>query len=276
MGLAWAGPGTCPVRLQGVLTEAGWGDVFVRSVRCKPARVSGTNGPLGRCWAVLTLSLARGRGLLGARVLDEHVVLVVGAALLAHLHHLHLGQGRVPLHHVPGPQGHQTADLQLAPAGTERTGPGEPAAPRPGPAQSAAAQHISSARHLTAQAPHLRPKPSRAGQGAISEAKAPGTRSPAPDPESRAPPSAPKSLPVVGRPEEKDKKEGKVVTVTEWLLQERRHWRWAGMGQVWAEGPHRGPSSWAGHQLPVPYSHDSPARKLTLLWTRTMTHRQVT
>lgn len=101
--------------------------------------------------AVLTLSLARGRGLLGAGVLDEHVVLVVGAALLAHLHHLHLGQCRVPLHHVLGPQGHQAADLQLAPTGTERRRPGEPAAPQPRASPDAPSQHISSARHLTAQ-----------------------------------------------------------------------------------------------------------------------------
>lgn len=157
-----------------------WG-VGVGLWGCKPARALGpvAQWPSGlgapgwalepeqvlprRQRAVLTLSLARGRGLLGAGVLDEHVVLVVGAALLAHLHHLHLGQCRVPLYHVLGPQGHQAADLQLAPAGTERQRPGEPAAPQPRANPDAPSQHISSARHLTAQ--HNTSGQNQAGQG---------------------------------------------------------------------------------------------------------------
>lgn len=98
--------------------------------KCPRAAWAGAGG------RALTLGLARGRGLLGAGMLDEHVVLVVGAALLAHLHHLHLRQRCVPLHHVLGPQGHQAADLQLAPARDRGHGPGEPAAPAPGSAQS--------------------------------------------------------------------------------------------------------------------------------------------
>jgi len=56
------------------------------------------------------------RVLLGPGVVDDDVVLVVGAALLSHLHHLYLQEGRAPLHHVFGTQGHQAANFQLASA----------------------------------------------------------------------------------------------------------------------------------------------------------------
>lgn len=50
----------------------------------------------------------------------------------------------------------------------------------------------------------------------MDEAQAPGCPGPSPDPESHAPrPRAPKPIPVVGRPEEKDKMERKVIPVTE-------------------------------------------------------------
>lgn len=159
---------------------------------------------------VLTLGLARGGGLLGTSMLDEHVVLVAGAPLLAHLHHLHLGQCRVPLHHVLGAQGHQAADLQLAPAGTERTRLGEPAAPRPraSPEGPSPGHQLSRAPRSPSTRPQAKTKPGRTGSHGCGRS----TRAPVPAPELHAP-DGPGLLPVVGRPEGKDEKEGKVVTV---------------------------------------------------------------
>lgn len=135
---------------------------------------------------VLTLGLARGRGLLGTGMLDEHVVLVIGAALLAHLYHLHLGQRRVPLHHVLGPQGHQAADLQLAPARKRGHKPGEPAAPSPG--ASPALLLSRSAQPGASQPKHktLGPNQARPSREPRTRQKHQGVQAPAPDPESHA------------------------------------------------------------------------------------------
>lgn len=54
--------------------------------------------------------------LLGTSVVDDHIVLVIGTALLPHFHHLHLWEGRAPLHHIFGAQRHQAAYFQLASA----------------------------------------------------------------------------------------------------------------------------------------------------------------
>lgn len=147
----------------------------------------------------LTLGLARGRGLLGAGVLDERVVLVVGAALLAHLHHLDLRQGCAPLHHVLGPQGRQAADLQLAPA-RDRGQPWRARRARP---------RVSPEPLLRTSAQPGTSQPSTAlGQAeqveqAVGEAQASGNPG---QPQRRTPTQASEPLPVVGRPEEKDKK----------------------------------------------------------------------
>lgn len=58
----------------------------------------------------------RGCVLLGTSVVDDHIVLVIGTALLPHFHHLHLWEGRAPLHHIFGAQRHQAAYFQLASA----------------------------------------------------------------------------------------------------------------------------------------------------------------
>lgn len=58
-----------------------------------------------------------GRVLLGTSVVDDHVVLVVGTTLLPHFHHLHLREGRAPLHHIFGAQWHQATNFQLASGG---------------------------------------------------------------------------------------------------------------------------------------------------------------
>lgn len=140
-----------------------------KSLRAKCPRAWGPSP--GRCsqgsvGQVLTLGLARSRGLLGAGVLDEYVVLVIGAALLAHLHHLHLGQRRVPLHHILGPQGHQAADLQLAPARKRGHGPGDPVAPSPRASQSrSSAGQLSQASHSPSTSPQAKTKPGGAGNG---------------------------------------------------------------------------------------------------------------
>ena len=152
-----------------------WVCVCVQSCTAGKASGPSARGPGGRARAgapravsgqVLTLGLAHSRGLLGAGVLDEYVVLVIGAALLAHLHHLHLGQRRVPLHHVPGPQGHQAADLQLAPARKRGHGRGEPAAPSPRASQSrSSAGQLSQAPHSPSTSPQAKTKPGGAGNG---------------------------------------------------------------------------------------------------------------
>ena len=175
--------------------QQGHGCVLVHSYKQQEK----SPGRAGRGRA-LTLGLACGRGLLGTSVLDERVVLVVGAALLAHLHHLHLRQRCVPLHHVLGPQGRQAADLQLAPARDRGHGPGEPAAPAPGSARSR-----SSARQLS-QAPRSPAQPSAKPSrwsGQRGRRKHWGTQA---SPRGARPPRASEPLPVVGRPEEKDKK----------------------------------------------------------------------
>lgn len=116
-------------------------------------------------------------------MLDEHIVLVIGATVLAHLHHLHLGQRRVPLHHVLGPQGHQAADLQLAPVGTERTRPWRGRShPAPGLAQGNAPPHqLSQASRSPSARPQAKTKPGRAG----SPHQGRSTRRPGPSPMSR-------------------------------------------------------------------------------------------
>lgn len=67
-------------------------------------------------WVLTVRSLPGRHMLLGTGVVDDDVVFVVGAALLPHLHHLHLREGRAPLQHVFGTQGHQAARFQLASA----------------------------------------------------------------------------------------------------------------------------------------------------------------
>lgn len=67
-------------------------------------------------WVLTVRCLPGRRVFLGPGVVDDDVVLVVGAALLPHLHDLDLREGRAPLHHVFGTQGHQAADFQLASA----------------------------------------------------------------------------------------------------------------------------------------------------------------
>lgn len=67
-------------------------------------------------WVLTVRSLPGRHVLLGAGIVDDDVVLVVGTALLPHLHHLYLREGRAPLQHVFGTQGHQAANFQLASA----------------------------------------------------------------------------------------------------------------------------------------------------------------
>lgn len=67
-------------------------------------------------WVLTVGSLPGWRVLLGTGVVDDNIIFVVGATLLPHLHHLHLREGRAPLHHVFGTQGHQAANFQLASA----------------------------------------------------------------------------------------------------------------------------------------------------------------
>lgn len=97
----------------------------------RPPRPGPQSEPPGPSWLAsgrraggeqLTVrGLAGGQVLPGAHVLDDGAVLVVGAALLPDLHHLHLREGRVPLHNVLWAQGDQAADLQLTPAEPETT-----------------------------------------------------------------------------------------------------------------------------------------------------------
>lgn len=266
MGLGWVGGVTAGSARVPV------GMCLCTARGCQPARASGPSRPpargpqtVTRAWAgaprtaarqVLTLGLARGGGLLRTGVLDEHVVLVVGAALLARLHHLHLRQRRVPLHHVLGAQGHQAADLQLAPAGTHRARPVSRHHPAPGPAHSALPS--TPARPGTSQPKHGSSGQSQARRGGQLSVRqkhqAPRAQ---PQPQHHMPP---KPLPVAGRPEEKDKKEGKAVTVTESFLR--------GMGLLGAglwEGSGLGTGGGDHTERPLPglgtaFCHLSPQR----------------
>lgn len=92
-----------------------------------------------------------------------------------------------------------------------------------------------------------------------------------PQPQNHMPP---KPLPVVGRPEEKDKKEGKAVTVTESFLWGMRllgagHWEGPGVGR----GDHTKrllPGLGMGFLSPVPTTALLGSLCLVLFWMRTL------
>lgn len=94
---------------------------------------------------------------------------------------------------------------------------------------------------------------------------------PQPQIQNHMPPKTPKLLPVVGRPEGKDKKEWKVITVlSDFYRPGAGHWAEPGVGR---RDHMEALLTALGTSLLFPESHNGPTRKSILFRTRTVTNR---